>query len=176
MNIYPNPWDKNKNPYNPWDKKKDWEHGTYPVEKPRVITIHDLFPRLDRWGIGIADTLESLKAISDAKPTYPPYNILKHKDGKWEIEVALAGLVKEDVTITVKDRVLTIAGKTDLESTKGDDTTVIHHGIAQRDFTLTFALAEYVEVEKASMSDGILQVNLVTNLPEEKKPKVIDIK
>ena len=167
---YPNPYEPHTPPH-PWDHKKSIEQA-----KPKPLTIADLFPRIDRWGIGVLDTLESFKSIADAKPSYPPYNILKHKDGKWEIEVALAGLRKDDIEITVKDRSLTIASEIEVNEDAETFGEVIHHGIAQRNFTLNFALADYVEVDEAIMADGILTVKLVTNIPDEKKPKVIDIK
>lgn len=161
------------NPYEPHPYGK--EDFKFP-QKPKPLTIADLFPRIDRWGIGILDTLESFKSIADSKPSYPPYNILKHKDGKWEIEIAVAGIRKEEIEITVKDRSLTISSEVAVSEDADTFGEVIHHGIAQRNFTLNFALADYVEVDEAIMADGILTVKLVTNIPDEKKPKVIDIK
>jgi molecular chaperone IbpA len=172
--IHPNtPKPLSPNPYEPHPYGKD--DFKFP-QKPKPLTIADLFPRIDRWGIGVLDTLEAFKSIADAKPSYPPYNILKHKDGKWEIELALAGLRKEEIEITVKDRSLTISSEVVVNEDAETFGEVIHHGIAQRNFTLNFALADYVEVDEAIMADGILTVKLVTNIPDEKKPKVIDIK
>jgi len=83
------------------------------------------------------------------------------------------GSLKKDLTITVEERTLTIEGKKENKEAEG---TLVHNGIAGRDFTLTFALAEYYEVDSASVKDGILTVKLFKNVPDEKKPKVIDIK
>jgi molecular chaperone IbpA len=171
---YPNPY--SPNPHDPPFPPHGKEDFKFPSQKPKPLTIADLFPRIDRWGIGVLDTLESFKSIADSKPSYPPYNILKHKDGKWEIELALAGLRKEDIEILVKDRSLTISSEVEPNEDAETFGEVIHHGIAQRNFTLNFALADYVEVDEAIMADGILTVKLVTNIPDEKKPKVIDIK
>jgi molecular chaperone IbpA len=84
------------------------------------------------------------------------------------------GFRKEDIEITVKDKVLTVSS--DVQEPDETFGEVIHHGIAQRNFKTNFALGEYVEVDAAKLEDGILTINLVTNIPEEKKPKIIDIK
>jgi len=183
MNINisePDDWNKRPNPYDPWgkaipsphepwDKKEKWQKP--PVPKP--ITIADLFPSLDRWAIGWSPILDELKTISANKPSYPPYDIIDHKDHTTLINVAVAGFTKKDLTITVEERTLKIEGKKESKETEG---TLVHNGIAGRDFVLTFALAEYYEVESAAVKDGILTVKLFKNVPDEKKPKVIDVK
>lgn len=168
-----------------FDKYRNRKPYEYPHVNPnqqvpapsKVITIADLFPRLDRWGIGIFDTLQHLQAISEEKPAYPPYNIKKFEDGKWRIDMAVAGFRKDELRITVEDRTLTVSS--DPVRTELDDelasAEVIHQGIAQRNFNVNFALAEHIEIESAEYADGILTIKLITNIPEEKKPKVIDI-
>lgn len=140
------------------------------------LTIDDLFPKLDRWSIGYTSTFDTLQQLAkSSKSSYPPYNITKFGEGKWQVEVALAGFRKDDIEVKVQDRTLTIASdvvEPEEESLYGE---VVHHGIAQRNFTINFALAEYVEVDEAKMEDGILTIKLITNLPEEKKPKFIEI-
>jgi molecular chaperone IbpA len=171
----------NNSHWNDYKKTPHEGHDHFHKEVKKVakpLTIEDLFPKLDRWAIGYTNTLDSLQQLAKAAkaPSYPPYNILKFEGGKWRVEMAVAGLVREDISITVKDQVLTVSATTDLEVTKAEDAEVIHHGIAQRNFETTFALAEFVEVESARMEDGILTIDLVTNVPEEKKPKSIEIK
>ena len=180
-NQFPDPWDKHKNPYDsygkaipmpnphePWDKKDKWQKPP----APKVITIDDLFPSLDRWAIGWSPVLNTLREISTAKVSYPPYDIIDQKNDSTLINVAVAGFTKKDLTITVEERTLTIEGTKEKE-TEG---TLVHNGIAGRDFKLTFALAEYYEIESATVKDGILAIKLIKNIPDEKKPKVIDIK
>ncbi len=162
--------------YNPWKHPRPYEH---PYDKPKAVTksvtLDDLFPKLDRWAIGFDPVFATLKQLSNAKAAgYPPYNITKFGDGKFELQLALAGFRKEDLSIVVEDRVLTISSEV-VENDNPAFGEVIHHGIAQRNFTQNFALAEYVEVESAKMEDGILTIKLFTNLPEEKKPKSVDI-
>jgi molecular chaperone IbpA len=168
---YPNdPWDKNKkiNPYDPWDKKKEW----HKPEPTKVITINDLFPRLDRLSIGWSPLLEQLKEVTNNKPSYPPYDIVQLDEDTNLLNVAVAGFTKKEVTVTVKDSVITIEGNKK-DKQRGE---VVYQGIATRDFKLSLAIAEYWEVTNAQMENGMLTIEFNKTLPEELKPKVIDIK
>lgn len=170
INI-PEPWDKHKipSPNNPWDaKKKEW----HKPEPPKVITINDLFPRLDRLSIGWSPILDQLKEITSNKPSYPPYDIVQLDDETNLLNVAVAGFNKKEVTVTVKDSVITVEGK-QKEKQRGE---IVYQGIATRDFKLSLAIAEYWEVTDATMENGMLTVQFSKILPEELKPKVIDIK
>lgn len=105
---------------------------------------------------------------------YPPYNILKFGDNEFVMEFAVAGFKRDDISIKTEKNVLSITGeKKDLEFAEGDG--YVHKGIAGRKFSRSFTLPEYVEVTRAGMEDGILYINLVKNVPEEKKPKTISI-
>lgn len=106
------------------------------------------------------------------RPSFPPYDIIGEEEGKYEIRLAIAGFSKEEVEITFKEQVLVISGSKDQE----DEDKFFYKGIAGRDFKLSFPLAEYVTVTGAELKDGILTVSLTRELPEELKPKVIDIK
>lgn len=142
----------------------------------KPLTIADVLPNFDRWSIGYTNAFKELQELAKAakSTSYPPYNITKLGDGKFMVQIAVAGFRKEDIVITLEERTLVVSSEVeDDDNPKYGE--VIHHGIAQRDFKQTFALAEYVEVESAEMKDGILTINLFTNIPEEKKPKVIDI-
>jgi molecular chaperone IbpA len=180
---YNDPWDNHrKNPYDPygkavpmpsphdpWDKKDKWPKPP----APKVITINDLFPSLDRWAIGWSPLLEQLKELSTVKASYPPYDIIDHKNDTTVINVAVAGFDKKELSITVEEQTLKIEGK---KKDKDQEGEIVHNGIAGRDFKLTFALAEFYEVESAKVENGLLSVKLFKNIPDEKKPKVIDIK
>ncbi len=179
---FPEPWDKHGNPYDSWGKAVPNPHDPVDIYKqrpknkvvdlPKVVTINDLFPSLDRWAIGWSPILDELKNIAANKPSYPPYDIIDQKNDSTLINVAVAGFTKKDLTITVEERTLTIEGKKE----KDNSGTIVHQGIAGRDFKLVFALAEFYEIESASAKDGILSIKLIKNIPDEKKPKVIDIK
>jgi len=169
----PDPWDKHKNPYinphDPWDnKKKEWEKPA----PPKIITINDLFPRLDRLSIGWSPLLDQLKEITNNKPSYPPYDIVQLDEDTTLLNVAVAGFTKKEVAVTVKDSAITIEGK-QKDKQRGE---VVYQGIATRDFKLSLAIAEYWEVTNAQMENGMLTVQFNKILPDELKPKVIDIK
>ena len=112
---------------------------------------------------------------------YPPYNVAKVTDKEtqetnYEITLAVAGFTQDDIEITVEDKHLKIEGRSAVLA-EGVNTEVeyIHKGIAERNFQRTFRLAEHVEVKTAVLKDGILKVTLFLNVPEEAKPKKIEI-
>ena len=110
-------------------------------------------------------------------PNYPPYNIRKTGKLTYDIEVALAGYSKEDVSVEYADNVLTIVSKKDQETQEVEDNDgVLHKGIAKRNFSRTFTIADDVEVKGAELKDGLLRVSLVKIVPEGKKPRTIKIK
>jgi molecular chaperone IbpA len=113
-----------------------------------------------------------LNTLAAPKPSYPPYNIVKIDEDNLVMEFAVAGFKKDEISVTTEKNVLTI------KSTKDDtdDKEYLHKGIAARKFTRSFTLPEYFEVDGATVDNGILYINLIRNIPEEKKPKVIKVK
>ena len=118
----------------------------------------------------IFDQLESIHQHS--KDTYPPHNVVKHDSMNYEIELAVAGFNQDHIDIEVKDHVLTIKG--DRPQRRNPD-SYVHKGISARKFTKSYRLSEYTEVTGADMKDGILTVKLEVVLPEEKRPRKINI-
>jgi len=162
-----------KKPLTPHDPRIN--EGIRKPEPPKVLTIADLFPRIDRWGIGLLDELTNLKSIADSKPSYPPYNITK--DGNvWEITLAVAGFRKHELEVEIQESTLTVRTNPATDFEGPDIRQVVFQGIAQRNFDLKFALAEHVEVKGADLKDGLLVVKLEQKLPKEKLPKAIEIK
>ena len=100
------------------------------------------------------------------------FNISKIEED-YEITLAVAGFKKTDIDIEVEDGTLKIAGTSNVLD--DDDREYLHKGIAERNFTRTFKLAEYVEVKSAKLEDGILRVTLHRNIPDAMKPQKIDI-
>ena len=130
----------------------------------------DLFK--DPFFIGFNREMERLSNVQlSGNQSYPPYNLVKIDDDTYKLSVAVAGFTKEDIKATVEDGTLVIKG----EISEDTEAEVIHKGIATRKFTRKFALGEYMEVTSAEMKDGMLNVDIVRVLPEEKKPKVISI-
>ena len=106
---------------------------------------------------------------------YPPYNQIKLHDTEYILSFALAGFSKDDVSVSLDNRTLTIKGeKQDTELPEGAE--YLHKGIAARKFTDIFTLPEFVEVIGAEFKDGILDIKLEKQIPEDKKPKSIKIK
>jgi molecular chaperone IbpA len=104
---------------------------------------------------------------------YPPYNVIKHDENTFEIEVAVAGFDREDITVQVDQDQLIIKGKKPKEE---DTTQYLHRGLATRDFERTFTLAEHIVVGEGEMINGILRVKLTREVPESLKPRLITIK
>ena len=165
--MYQNPYEPNIHDKYTYPKKSEWQKP----QAPKPVTIADLFPRLDRLSIGWSPLLETLKEVTNNKPSYPPYDIVELEEGVNLLNVAVAGFSKEELKISVQDAVITIEGKRK-EKQKGD---VVYQGIATRDFKLALAVADYWKVTEATVKDGMLTVTFEKELPEEKKPKVIDI-
>ena len=105
---------------------------------------------------------------------YPPYNIVKTGTYTYNIEVALAGCNKKDISVEYADGLLTIKS---IKETKSEDKKgMIHKGIAQRYFSKVFTIADNLKIEGAELKDGLLKVYLMKIVPEAKKPKTITIK
>jgi molecular chaperone IbpA len=109
---------------------------------------------------------------STVKATYPPYNINKISDDHIVLEFAVAGFNRGGIDISVEKDILTVKG----EREEDEGANYIYKGIAARKFSRSFTLPEYFEVDRASITDGILYIDLYKNVPEEKKPKKIIIK
>lgn len=108
---------------------------------------------------------------NQAKTTYPPYNIKEVDEETFLIEIALAGLKEDDITITVEKQILNVSYQ------KADDTSKYYYkGISNKSFSKDFKLNEFVEVDGAEFQDGLLVITLKKVIPEELKPKVIPIK
>jgi|TARA_R100000656_G_scaffold123426_1_gene99985 molecular chaperone IbpA len=123
--------------------------------------------------VGFDDMFEQLSELSRFDvPKYPPYNIKKTEDNKYQLELALAGFSKGDLNVEVKDNTLTISGN----STDKEDGGFVYKGIAQRAFTRQWALVDYLKVFNANFKDGVLSVDMELNTPEEKKAKTIEVK
>lgn len=112
-----------------------------------------------------------------ASSAYPPFNLKKTDDNVYVIEMAVAGFAKQDVELTLEDNKLVIKGNTTLDTLTEDGVNVqyLHKGIADRAFTRSFSLADNVVVNNASMVNGVLKIWLEHIIPEDKKPKKIDI-
>lgn len=109
----------------------------------------------------------------DPAPTYPPYNIERTGENAYRISVAVAGFTDKDLAIEVKENTLSIRGEKKAAEERKPD--VLYQGIAARTFERRFQLADGVQVLGAALENGLLHVDLVRQIPEAKKPKLIPI-
>jgi molecular chaperone IbpA len=110
---------------------------------------------------------------NQVQTNYPPYNVLKHDENNFEIEIAVAGFDKGDISIEVDQDQLIIKGT----RLKNEDTDkYLHRGLAARDFERSWTLADHMEVGDAELTNGILSVKLTRIVPEALKPRLIAIK
>jgi molecular chaperone IbpA len=116
------------------------------------------------------DLMESTQGASE--DTYPPYNIERLGDDRFQISLALAGFSPEDISITAEQNVLTVEGARKIGN---DERAYLYRGIAHRPFKRQFSLADYVQVRGASFDNGLLNVELVREIPEAMKPRRIAI-
>jgi molecular chaperone IbpA len=118
------------------------------------------------------NTWNHVQSVS-ASTNYPPYNVIKVDEDNFVVELAVAGFAKTEIDIVTSDGKLIVKGES---KTEDGDSKFIHRGIAARKFTREWALGEYMEVKAAELKDGMLKIDIVRILPEEKKPKTIKIK
>jgi molecular chaperone IbpA len=106
------------------------------------------------------------------KDNYPPYNILKHSEDSYEIEVAVTGFAPEEVTVEIDQNQLVIKGQRQREDA---DPQYLHRGLATRDFTRSWTLAEHMEVGEGKIKNGVLTIALTRVVPEALKPRQLKI-
>jgi molecular chaperone IbpA len=136
------------------------------------------FSPLYRSTIGFDRLVNLLDAATgvDQDAGYPPYNIERLGETDYRISMAVAGFSEADINIEVQDARLIVKAekKPDVNGT-AKPAAYLHRGIAERAFERRFQLADYVEVKGASLSHGLLHIDLVRNVPERLKPRQIAI-
>lgn len=132
------------------------------------------FSPLFRSTVGFDRLFDLLDSYAEQSGGYPPYNIERVDDTHYRITLAVAGFAEKDLTIEVKEGVLTVTGQRD-EPEKSAERGYLYQGIAGRAFERRFQLAEHVEVRNARLENGLLHVDLERLIPEEKKPRRIVI-
>ena len=137
-----------------------------------------IFNQLRPLSVGFDDVFNHFESMFDYDTVnvsnYPPYNIVKTGDNKYDVELALAGFNKKDINVSVENGMLTIESKED--KTKDKDGEVIHKGISKRYFKKSFTISDDVEVKGAELKDGMLRISMEKIIPEAKKLRTIDIK
>ena len=138
-----------------------------------------IFNQLRPLSVGFDDVFDHFESMFDYDmvnvSNYPPYNIVKTGDNKFDIEVALAGFNKKDINVTSENGMLTIESIQE-DKSKDKDGEVLHKGISKRYFKKSFTIADDVEIKGAELKDGMLKVSMEKIVPEAKKLKTIEIK
>ena len=130
------------------------------------------FPQIESRLIGFDRVFDAVQRVNTSEANFPPYNIKKLDDENYEITLALAGFKKSELSVVVEDGNLVVKGE-QAETSKSE---FLHKGIAERNFTRTWALADEVKVSGSKLEDGVLTISLVHEIPEDKKPIEIKIK
>jgi molecular chaperone IbpA len=128
---------------------------------------------LNRALIGFDRIFNEVETRHSQHTNYPPFNVIKHDEENIEIEIAVAGFYKEDLTVEVDQDQLIVKGR----RLKDDDASkYVYRGLAARDFDRAWTLAEHMEVGGVSLTNGILSVKITRIIPEVLKPRLIEIK
>jgi molecular chaperone IbpA len=138
----------------------------------------------NKYLVGFDKVLDTLSNVQDtyakaAAQTWPPYNIVKVDENNYTIEMAVAGFGKHNIDIELANNTLIVKGGMtvdDMADATVNPVQYIWKGIADRVFTRRFTLADSVEVRNAEMINGVLKIFLENIIPEEKKPKKVNIR
>lgn len=131
---------------------------------------------LNRALIGFDDLFNNFESsfANQINNTYPPYNILKHDDDTYEIEIAVTGFEKDEITVEIDQKNLVVKGsRKEVDIT---EPTYLHRSLATRDFTRSWQLGEHIEVDEGRIKNGVLTIGLRRVVPESLKPRVLKIK
>lgn len=135
------------------------------------VKMNRLFPtELSRKTIGFDELWDKAMQTTSG---FPPYNIEKNSDDQFAITLAVAGFSKDELTVTLDNSSLTVAGEKRVEKSTAK---YLFQGIGLRNFRREFFLDSFIEVDEVSLDNGLLRINLVRKIPDAMKPKVIAIR
>jgi molecular chaperone IbpA len=145
------------------------------LEKEFAMRALDISPLL-RSSIGFEhlNRLVEIAGRVDTGDAFPPYNIEKLGDGAYRIQMAVAGFARAELDITVQENTLIVVGQA-ANDADGKDRVFLHRGIAKRAFERRFQLADTIKVTGAGFENGLLNIDLVREVPEHKKPRKVAI-
>ena len=142
----------------------------------KALGLFDNFNQLTPYAVGydrIFDQLQLYAKNNLQSQGFPPYNIQKGGDTTYTIEMALAGFGKEDITVELTENTLSVRSDKKEET---EDEHTYHRGISYRKFDRKFTLADDIVVNSAGLENGMLTIELERIIPEEKKPRIIEVK
>jgi molecular chaperone IbpA len=119
---------------------------------------------------GLFHLMEESLRQTETDP-YPPYSVERTGENEYRVSLALAGFTPDEITVTATPNLLTVEGRNGV----GEAKEYLHHGISARSFKRQFNLADYIEVKHAAFENGMLEIELVRELPESMKPRRIEV-
>jgi molecular chaperone IbpA len=148
--------------------------ASYPCCSMEDVAMNLNFDPFWRSSVGFDRVLDLLDQSLRYQPenSYPPYNIMRTGENSYRISLAAAGFKPDQISVTVHQNTLIVTGR----ESQNADRDLLHRGIAARAFERRFSLADFVEVKDATFEDGLLQIDLVLELPEAMKPKRIEVR
>ena len=144
------------------------------VTSNTLSLFNENFNKLTPYAVGFDHVFDTLNRYVDNQQAqgFPPYNIRKEGDYNYVIEMALAGFGKEDIQVEIAENTLSI--RSVKENSEDDETQ--YRGISFRRFERKFTLADDLVVNNANLENGMLYIDLERIVPEEKKPRLIEVK
>jgi len=139
------------------------------LQEDMVMKTYDFTP-LFRSTVGFDRLFDLID--SGVRPDWPPYNIEKKSENQYRISMAVAGFAPTEIELIQQGNTLVITGQKNTELKSQD---MLHHGLASRDFKQTFNLADHVKVTSANLENGLLLVELLREIPEQLKPRRIEL-
>lgn len=131
-------------------------------------------PSIHRLGVGFDRMFDELgRSFANSSNNYPPYNVVKHNDDSYELQIAVTGFDKDEVVVELDQNQLIIKGQH--KDSVSETAEFLHRGLAARDFTRVFTLAEHMEVGEGTIKNGVLSINITRIIPETLKPRLIKI-
>ena len=136
--------------------------------------FNENFNKLTPYAVGFDHIFDNLNRYVDNQQAqgFPPYNIRKEGDYNYVIEMALAGFGKEDIQVEIAENTLSI--RSVKENSEDDETQ--YRGISFRRFERKFTLSDDLVVNNANLENGMLYIDIERIIPEEKKPRLIEVK
>ena len=144
------------------------------VTSKNLSLLFDNFNQLTPYAVGFDRMFDNLSRYVDNNATstgFPPYNIRKEGDYNYVIEMALAGFGKDDIEVEISEQTLSVRS-----DKKDEDAENLYRGISYRKFDRRFTLSEDIVVNGAKLENGMLTIDLERIVPEEKKPRLIEVK
>ena len=136
----------------------------------------ELYAAIAPLAVGFDHDIRRLERMASTSiPSYPRVNIIKLDDVRSRIDLAVAGFTRDEITVSTEGNTVTIKGTKAKAADADTDKQYLVRGIASRDFDLSFTMGEHVELLHAKLADGILTLDFVREVPEDKKPRLVTI-